>query len=57
MKLYLRVLLAEDELAIIRVPSWCVGVECLRIAVLEEVAVQLIRISKDLCGDNWGMTT
>jgi hypothetical protein len=45
MKLYLRVLLAKNELVIIRVPSWCVGVECLRIAILEEVAVQLIRIS------------
>jgi hypothetical protein len=56
-KLYLRVLLAEDELVVIRVHHLCVEVECLCVAILEEMAVQLIRISQDLCGDNWGMTT
>jgi hypothetical protein len=57
MKLYLRVLLAEDELVVICVHHWGVWVECLRVAILEEMAVQLIRISQDLCRDDWSMTT
>jgi hypothetical protein len=34
-----------------------VGAESLWVAILEEMAVQFIRISQDLRGDNWSMTT
>lgn len=57
MKLNLRVLLAKDEMVIICVHHWCMGVKRLRIAILEEVAVQFIRISQDFCRDNRSMTT
>ena len=57
MKLNLRVLLAEDEMVIICVHHWCVRVERLRIAILEEVAVQFIWVSQDFCRDNRSVTT
>jgi hypothetical protein len=58
MKLNLRVLLAtKDEMVIICVHHWCVGVKRLRIAILEQVAVQFVWISQDFCGDNRSVTT
>jgi hypothetical protein len=57
MKLNLRVLLAKDEMVIVGVHHWCVRVERLRVAVLEKVAVQFVRVSQDFCRDNRSMTT